>query len=161
VVVIVMGVAGSGKTLIGRALAAELGWPFVDADDLHPETNVAKMAAGMPLSDADRAPWLEALHAVIARALDRRQHLVLACSALKERSRQVLRGGRHPIRFVHLIADEETLRKRLSTRADHFAGVALLTSQLAALEPPTDALAVDATSPPERILWAIRREFGV
>jgi gluconokinase len=156
-----MGVAGSGKTLIGRALAAELGWRFADADDFHSDANVARMRAGVALDDEDRWPWLNALHTTIARTLDRREHLVLACSALKERYRQVLRGGVHPVRFVHLAADEETLRRRLASRPDHFAGVTLLSSQLAALEPPPDALTIDATCPPERILGLIRQEFGL
>ncbi len=156
-----MGVAGSGKTLIGRALAAELGWRFVDGDDLHSEANVAKMRAGIPLDDNDRAAWLQALHGIIARALDRREHLVVACSALKERYRQTLRGGLRQVRFVHLAADEQTLRKRLESRRGHFAGPQLLRSQLADLEPPADALTVDATAAPEEILWAIRREFGL
>lgn len=156
-----MGVAGSGKTLIGRALAAELGWRFADGDDFHSEANVAKMRAGVALDDVDRAPWLDVLHALVARAIDRREHLVLACSALKERYRRVLGGGLHPIRFVHLVADEATLWKRLEARPDHFAGISLLRSQLAALESPADALTIDGTWPPERILAAIRREFGL
>jgi gluconokinase len=161
VVVILMGVAGSGKTLIGRALAAELGWRFVDADDFHAPSSVNKMTAGVPLDDADRAPWLAALHTVIARAIDRRESLVVACSALKARYREALRGDLRPVRFVHLAADEDTLRKRLETRRDHFAGASLLRSQLAALEPPDDAVTLDATKPPERLLAAIRTELGI
>jgi gluconokinase len=161
VVVILMGVAGSGKTLIGRALAAELGWRFVDADDFHSDANIARMRAGIALDDDERGPWLNALHATIARTLDRREHLALACSALKERYRHALRGGLRSIRFVHLVADEETLRKRLASRSDHFAGLALLRSQLEALEPPANALTIDATCPPERILGLIRAEFGL
>lgn len=160
-VVILMGAAGSGKTLIGRALAAELGWPFVDADDYHTTASVAKIHDGIALDDADQEPWLNALHAVVARAIDRREHLVLACSALKARHRETLRGGLHPIRFVHLAADEATLRKRLASRADHFAGPPLLRSQLSALDPPEDALTLEATCPPERILGAVRSEFGL
>lgn len=156
-----MGVAGSGKTLVGRALAAELGWRFVEGDDYHPQANVSKMREGHALDDVDRAPRLAALHGVIARAIDRREHLVVACSALKERYRETLRGGLHPIRFTHLAADAATLRKRLESRHGHFAGSALLESQLAALEAPTDAFTVDATCPPERILPAIRHEYGV
>jgi gluconokinase len=161
VVVILMGVAGSGKTLVGRALAAELGWRFVEGDDYHPDANVSKMREGNALDDADRAPWLAALHSVIARAIDRREHLVVACSALKKRYRETLRGELHPVRFVHLAADAATVRKRLASRHDHFGGTALLESQLDALEAPTDAFAVEATNPPERILAAIRQEFGI
>lgn len=156
-----MGVAGSGKTMIGRALAAELGWRFVDADDYHTREHVEKMRRGEPLSDSDRAPWLAALHGALARAIDRREHLVLACSALRERYRRTLRGGLRPVRFVHLTADEATLRRRLEARRGHFAPPGLLASQLATLEPPADALTIDTTRPPEEVLGAIRREFGV
>jgi len=156
-----MGVAGSGKTLVGRALAAALGWPFEDADAHHSPASRAKMHRGVPLTDADRGPWLAALHEVVARALDRREHLILACSALKERYRVTLRGDRRSVRFVHLVADEPTLRRRLESRPEHFVGPSLLTSQLAALEPPSDALTIDGTWPPDQIVAAIRREFGL
>src|SRR5947208_10062384 len=108
-----MGVAGAGKTTIGRALADELGWRFIDGDDWHTPPAIAKMRRGIALTDADRAPWLEALHGFIAAALDRRAHLVLACSALHERYRVALRGALEPVRFVYLKADEATLRRRL------------------------------------------------
>jgi gluconokinase len=163
VVIVIMGAAGAGKTTVGRALAAELGWPFVDADDHHPPQNVDKMHAGVALTDADREPWLASLHAVVSRAIDRREHTVLACSALKERYRQALHGHRHPVRFVYLKATEAELQHRLTARPDHFFGPGLLASQLATLEEPGpgDALVVDATWPAERILAAIRQEFGV
>lgn len=156
-----MGVAGSGKTVMGRALAAELGWRFADADDYHSPANLAKMHRGVPLSDADRAPWLAALHQVIARALERREHLVLACSALRESYRESLRDGLRSIRLVHLTAGEAELRRRLQTRPEHVVGPSLLASQLATLEPPRGALTIDATWPPERILGTIRKEFGI
>jgi gluconokinase len=161
VVVVLMGVAGSGKSFIGRMLAAERGWRFVDADDYHSRSSIMKMRSGVPLEDADREPWLESLRQVVARAVDRREHLIVACSALKERYRDVLRAGLRQVRFVHLVADEATLKRRLELRADHFAGVALLDSQLSALEPPADALRIDATCPPDRIVAAIRRELGI
>ena len=156
-----MGVAGSGKSVIGRALGAELGWRFEEGDDYHSADNIAKLSRGTPLTDADRAPWLAALHAVIARALDRREPLVVACSALKARYRDVLRGGRRSVRLVHLVADEATLRRRLEGRSGHFVSPTILASQLADLEPPADALVIDATRPPKEIVAAIRREFGV
>jgi gluconokinase len=161
VVVILMGVAGVGKTTFGRALAAALRWPFVDADDYHSVQNVAKMRSGTPLTDADRAPWLAALHARITRALARRESLVLACSALKEQYRQALVDGTTRVRFVHLTAPEATLRARLATRPDHFARPNLLESQLATLEPAADALVIDATRPADQIVEQIRREFGL
>jgi gluconokinase len=163
VVIVLAGAAGAGKTTIGRTLAETLGWPFVDADDYHATAAVAKMRAGTALTDADRAAWLATLHRVIATAIDRRESLVLACSALKERYRAMLRGNLRGVRFVYLKASDATLRARLASRAGHFAGPDLLDSQLATLEEPRDAieaLTVDAASAPERIIRAIRDEFG-
>jgi gluconokinase len=161
VVVIVLGVAGSGKTTVGRALADVHGWRFVDGDDHHSAAAIAKMHNGVPLTDADRAPWLASLHRTAADALDRREPLVVACSALKQRYRDTLRGTLRQLRFVYLKADEVTLRERLSHRAGHFFAPELLASQLAALEEPADALTVDATRPPDEIANAISREFGL
>jgi gluconokinase len=160
-VVILMGVAGAGKTTIGRALAADLGARFIEGDDIHAPAAVAKMRAGVPLTDADRAPWLASLHAIVAAALDRREPLILSCSALKERYRQVLRGNLRTVRFVYLKADPETLARRLADRRGHLAGPALLASQLADLETPADALTIDGTKPPDQIVDTIRREFGL
>src|SRR5437773_5096354 len=153
-----MGAAGAGKTTIGRALAAELGWAFVDGDDRHPPPNIEKLRAGQPLSDADRAPWLAALHATIARSVGRREQLVLACSALKRRYREILRGDCRQVRFVYLKASKAELARRLSVRAGHFVGPDILDSQLAALEEPSgdEALFVDATGSPEQMLGGIR-----
>jgi gluconokinase len=161
VIIVIMGPAGAGKTTVGRALAGAQGWPFVDGDDVHTPAAVAKMRAGIPLTDVERAPWLTSLHDILAATLDRRGHVVLACSALKERYREALRGGLRSVRFVYLKADEQMLARRLADRGGHFAGPALLTSQLADLEEPADALTVDATEPPDRIVAIIRREFGL
>lgn len=162
VVVILMGVAGAGKTTVGRALASALAWPFVDADDYHTPQNVARMRSGTALTDDDRAPWLAALHAVVARAIDRREPLVLACSALKASYRRTLAAGLRTVRFVHLTAPEAVLRDRLAGRRDHFARPNLLDSQLAALEPPDgDALVIDATRSAEEIVATIRDAFGI
>ena len=160
-VIVIVGPAGAGKTTVGRALAGAQHWRFADGDDFHTAAAVAKMRAGIPLTDADRAPWLASLHDVVAATLDRREHLVLACSALKERHRATLRGDRRTVRFVYLQADAQTLARRLADRGGHFAGPVLLTSQLADLEEPADALTIDATEPPERIVEVIRREFGL
>jgi gluconokinase len=143
VVIILMGAAGAGKTTIGRALAAELGWSFVDGNAHHPA--------------------VDTLHTIVARALDRREPTVIACSALRRRYREILRGDRHPVRFVYLQAGEPELQRRLAGRSEAVAGPSLLQSQLAALEAPAadEALTVDASWPPERILGAIRTEFGV
>ena len=158
-----MGTAGAGKTTIGRALAAALDWPFIEGDDRHPAANVEKIRAGQALTDADRAPWLAALHATIARSVERREPLVMACSALKRRYRESLRGHCRGVRFVFLKAARPELAGRLMSRAGHFAGVSILDSQLATLEEPSaeEAVTIDATLPPERILGAVRAELGV
>lgn len=158
---ILIGAAGAGKTTVGQALATGLGWRFADGDDYHTPASVAKMRAGTPLTDADRAPWLASLHHVIAAALDRREHLVVTCSALRERYRSTLQGGLRSVRFVYLDADEPTLRRRLAERRAHFAGPSLVASQLATLESPGDALTIDATRRPEEIVDAIRYAFGL
>jgi gluconokinase len=163
VVIIVMGAAGAGKTTIGRALAAELGWPFIEGDERHPPANVEKIRAGQALTDADRAPWLVALHTIVASSVDRREPIVMACSSLKHRYREILRGDCRGVRFVFAKAARAELAKRLATRAGHFAGISILDSQLATLEEPSveEALTVDATLTPERIVAAIRQELGI
>src|SRR5579884_1235439 len=130
-IVVVMGVSGAGKTTVGRALAAALGWPFVDADDLHPAANVEKMRRGQPLDDADRAPWLAAVASTIRSMRDG----VVACSALKRAYRDLLRV-RDDVRFVYLAVDEKVLAARLAARQGHYMPPSLLPSQLATLEPP-------------------------
>jgi carbohydrate kinase (thermoresistant glucokinase family) len=161
VVIVLMGVAGSGKTTVGRELARQLGWRLIDADDLHSERNRSKMRRGEPLTDQDRQPWLAAVHAEIGRAVSRREHLIVACSALKERYRQTLRGGMPTIRFVYLEAERALLRRRLETRGGHYAGPDLLASQLEDLEPPSDAIVVSADQTPAAIAEIVRREIGV
>jgi gluconokinase len=162
-VIVVMGAAGAGKTTVGQGLAVALGWRFVDGDEYHPASNVAKMHAGWALTDEDRAPWLSALAGAIERVLDRRENLIVACSALKERYRTGLLAGRRHVRFLYLKADEALLADRLERRGPHFLDPALLGSQLAALEEPRDELTitVDAALAPELILDTVRRSFGV
>lgn len=160
-VLIVMGVSGAGKTTIGRALAAALGWTFVDADDLHPAANVAKMARNEPLTDADRDPWLASVRDVIAAALAREESLVVACSALKARYRARLAADDPLVRFVYLKASEEVLSHRLADRPRHFAGPGLLASQLASLEEPRDAIIVDADGAPAAIVDEIKRRLNL
>lgn len=153
--VVVMGVAGAGKTTAGRLLAAVLGWPFYDGDDFHSTENVARMAAGIPLTDKDRRPWLAALHDLLRDHLTVGESLVLASSALKASYRQTIRGNLETVTFVYLKADTVTLAARLRSRANHYMPVALLDSQFAALEEPADALVVDATLPPDDIVRTI------
>jgi gluconokinase len=160
-VVILLGVAGAGKTTVGQALAARHGWRFLDADDRHTPDAIAKMRNGVPLTDADREPWLASLHTVVAAAIERREPLVVACSALKQRYRDRLRGTLRLVRFVYLKADEPTLRQRLEHRGGHFAGPVLLASQLADLEEPADALTIDARHSPDQIVNDIDDEFGL
>ena len=152
-----MGAAGAGKTTVGRALAKRLGWRFVDADDLHSPANVAKMTRGIPLDDADRTPWLAQVHAVMTDAADRSEDLVVACSALRERYRSDLAEGVRPLRWVFLQAPRALLHERLSLRRGHFAGPELLDAQLAALEPPIDAMTIDAGQPVLTVVDAIWR----
>jgi len=156
-----MGAAGAGKSTVGEALARALGWPFVEGDEYHSAASIAKMRSGRALTDVDRRPWLAALHRVIGEAVDRREPLVVTCSALHERYREVLRGALSGVRFVYLQADAATLRGRLTARTGHFAGPSLVASQLAELEEPRDALTIDATRPVDEIVHAVRYEFGL
>jgi gluconokinase len=133
---IVMGVSGSGKTTIARALAERLGWRFADGDDFHPAANVAKMKAGHPLTDDDRWPWLRAIAAEIDRVAAGGGHLVIACSALKRAYRDVLSGGRDDVRFVFLDGSRELIARRMAARQNHFMPPGLLDSQFATLERP-------------------------
>jgi gluconokinase len=160
-IVVLMGVSGSGKTTVGRALAARLGWPFHDGDDDHPAANIAKMHQGIPLTDADRRPWLDALARRIDATRARGGNLVLACSALKHAYQDYL--GRHSddVRYVLLTGPPELLRARLDARAGHFMNPALFTSQLETLEPPEHALTVDVTPPPDEVAAQIRRALGL
>jgi gluconokinase len=142
VIVVVMGVSGSGKTVVGQALASDLGWPFFDADDFHPKENVAKMAAGTPLTDADRWPWLDRLAAEMKAIEERGANAVLACSALRQAYRdRISRAGN--VRYVHLAGDHDTIAARLAARKHHYMPPTLLASQLATLEAPTDAIVID------------------
>lgn len=154
-VVVLMGVSGVGKTAVGARLAQALGGTFVEGDDFHPPANVAKMRSGVPLDDADRQPWLETLSREIGAWLDTGRTVVLACSALKQRYRDVLKAGRPGVRFVHLKGQEALIRARLAGRRGHYMPASLLDSQLAALEEPVDAITVGIDAPPEAIVAEI------
>lgn len=145
-VLVLMGVSGVGKTTVGRLVAERLGWDFLDADDLHPPENTAKMARGEGLTDADRAPWLAAVRKLIAARLEEGPPAVLACSALKRAYRDVLAVDDERVRFIWLDAPDGVVRARLAGRAGHFADETLLPSQRAALEPPGADEAVHVTA---------------
>lgn len=154
-VILLMGVTGSGKTTIGRALADALNWRFVDADDFHPPANVAKMRAGIPLEDSDRAPWLAALHAKISDWLRTGSDTILACSALKQAYRDQLMCD-PGVALVYLRGSRELIAQRLSERRDHYMDPDLLPSQFAALEEPATGLVVDVSATVPEIVAKIR-----
>lgn len=148
---ILMGVSGSGKTAVGELLSQKLGWPFFDGDDFHPKDNVAKMAAGIPLDDDDRTPWLLNLHDLIADHLAWGKPLLLACSALKQTYRDLLLDGNPNTLFVHLKGDFGLIMSRMQARAGHYMKPEMLNSQFETLEEPTDALTVDIGQNLDRI----------
>ena len=150
-IVVVMGVAGSGKTTIGTLLAEALGCPFLEGDALHPPANIEKMSHGIPLTDADRAPWLAAIRDRIVAAQERGQCLVVACSALKQQYRNFLAQGTN-ITWVYLRGSQELITSRIQHRREHYMKPGMLPSQFADLEEPADALVVDISAPPEVIL---------
>ena len=164
-IVVVAGVAGSGKTTIGSLLAGELGWEFEDGDDLHPAANIAKMKAGHPLTDEDRRPWLGAVAAWIDQEAAAGRSGVIACSALKRSYRDQLLDGRPELQMVFLeVIDRETLVARMKGRHGHFFRPALLDSQLAAVEPPHPAervIVVDDDNPPADVVREIIRRLGL
>lgn len=152
-----MGPAGAGKSTVGRALAAALGWPFLDADDFHVPEHVARMRAGIPLTDADRAPWLARVHDAIVEVLvNPGTNVVVACSALRQSSRERIAVGLDDVRWVYLSAPAALLEQRLAARRDHFAGPSILPSQLEDLQPPRDALVLSASLPVNELVAQIQ-----
>lgn len=157
--VLVMGVAGSGKTLIGSMLAESLGWRFVDADAFHPAANLQKMSQGIQLTDTDREPWLATMQQKVSEWLTADEKVVLACSALKERYReQLARAGE--LKVVYLKGDFDLIYERLEKRRDHFMRPEMLASQFADLEEPQQAIMVDIRLTPQRIISELRRQLG-
>ncbi len=158
-IVIVMGTTASGKTTIGGLLAKRLGWEFADADDFHPAANVEKMRQGIPLTDADRAPWLRALHDKIIEWNAKGRSVVLACSALKQGYRDELKAVPN-VKFVYLKGTYELFSRRVLARKGHFAKQDLIASQFAALEEPADAIVANAARTPEEIVEDVCKQLG-
>jgi gluconokinase len=163
VILILMGVSGTGKTTLGNMLSAETGWPFLDGDDFHPAANKAKMAAGHPLDDADRAPWLAILHDKIAEFAGENKSMILACSALKAQYRATLRGDlpATTVQFALLQADPAEIADHLQKRHHEFMNPNLLTSQLATLEPPSDdeAWTISVAGTPQQSLDQLKEKL--
>ena len=160
-IVVVMGVSGSGKTTVGRLLAERLGWTFHDADDFHPQPNIEKMRSGTALDDDDRAAWLDGLRALIDEDLTAGRDAVLACSALKQSYRDGLTADADRVRFVYLRGDYELIHDRSAARRDHFMPPELLRSQFDALEEPRDAVTADIARSPSSIVAEIQRSLGL
>ena len=161
-ILVLMGVMGTGKTTVGHLLVAKTGWEFAEGDDFHSKENVAKMHAGTPLTDEDRIPWLESLHRQIVEWQSRGVNAVLTCSALKQKYRDILSAGlpEGTVRFVVLEASRETLEARVSRRKGHFMSPELLDSQLATLEDPRDALHISVEHAPEDAVRDILTDLG-
>jgi gluconokinase len=157
-IVVILGVAGSGKTTVGRMLTDAMKCQFLDGDSLHALENIDKMSRGIPLTDVDRDPWLAAIHVRIRDAYERGQDLVVACSALKEQYRRTL-AGNVPVTWVYLKGSPDLIRSRLKDRLRHFMKVDMLASQLDALEEPSDALVVDISLPPSAIVERIQSQL--
>ncbi|MGA7458737.1 MAG: gluconokinase [Candidatus Korobacteraceae bacterium] len=159
-IILIMGVTAAGKTTVGRALAEQLHWRFADADDYHSPANVAKMHAGIPLTDEDRAPWLQSLRVATLGWTGTSENVVLACSALKTSYRDILLVSPQ-VKLVYLRITEELTAARLAARHGHYMNPTLLRRQFETLEEPHDALTIDAAQSTERIVTDIRRAFAI
>ena len=155
-----MGTTGAGKTTIGTMLAAQFNWQFADADAFHPPANIEKMSHGIPLNDADRAPWLAAMRKAILEWIAAGKNVVLACSALKRAYRDELRPSTE-VNMIYLKGTYALFAERIRQRHGHFAGEGILAGQFADLEEPTDAITIDAAKTPEEIIAEIRKQLGL
>ncbi len=157
--IVVMGVAGCGKSTIAERVAERLRWPFIEGDELHPVANVEKMSRGIPLDDEDRMPWLEAVAGTIREWRSQNRPGVIACSALRRAYREVIAGGHDDVCFVYLRGERDLIARRLAKRRGHFMPVRLLDSQFATLEeplvPPERAMELDVSGSPEELTRAV------
>ncbi|MFN6464006.1 MAG: gluconokinase [Nostoc sp. DedVER02] len=160
-IIIVMGVSGSGKTTIGKLLADSLDWEFSDADSFHSPENVEKMRRGIPLTEADRMPWLQDLQTAIKHWLQENKNVVLACSALKDSYRQFLVSDRELTKLVYLKGPYELIQARLKERSNHYMSEKLLNSQFDTLEEPLDAISMEVAQPPQIIVQNIKTALKI
>ena len=157
--VVLMGVSGSGKTTVGEILASRTGWRLYDADEFHSAANIEKMRSGIALEDADRWPWLDRMHAMLQEKYARGESVLLACSALKQKYRDRLAQGGLPLRWVYLKGDFDLIHRRLEARKGHYMKAGLLETQFAALEEPREAIVADIGAAPEAIADDVLRQL--
>ena len=160
-IIVLMGVSGAGKTTVGKLLALDLGWTFYEGDDLHPRSNVVKMAQGIPLTDEDRQPWLQQIRLLINDLISRGQNGVIASSALKQAYRDQLVEDDDDVKLVYLKGEYPLIFARLEERQDHFMKGGLLESQFLAMEEPDRAVIIDVTWEPEEIVTAVKQALGL
>jgi gluconokinase len=160
-VLILMGVTGAGKSTVGDLLARKIGWRFYDADDLHPAATKEKMNHGIPLSDADRLPWLNAVRALIEKCLSEGTDAVIACSALRQAYRDILQVDPARVKFVYLKGSKALIEQRVAQRTGHFMNKDLVQSQFGTLEEPADAIAIDVSGDPASVVDSIRAKLGL
>lgn len=160
-IIILMGVSGAGKTTVGKLLALDLGWSFYEGDDLHPPSNVVKMAQGIPLTDEDRRPWLDRISLLIVELVTRGESGVIASSALKQAYRDQLVGDEDDVKLVYLKGEFPLILARLEERQAHFMSSGLLESQFSAMEEPDGAVTMDVTTAPEAIVVAVKQALGL
>lgn len=161
-IIVVMGISASGKSTLGSALAKKLGWEFLEGDDYHSQANIEKMRSGTPLNDDDRLPWLRSINRTLCRLDKDGRNAVLACSALKQHYRKILARGIHQMRYVYLDGNPQLVRKRITNRKGHFMPPELFDSQIAAVEPPQNAIRVNIEQPvetqAEKVLQELERQ---